>query len=87
MKQFRCGDVVPGCEWVTRSEDEEALFEEIHVARARGPRDGRGSARRSWTQIHERDHRGLGADSGRGERADARGTSRAPPCRARASRP
>ena len=22
MKQFKCGDVVPGCEWVTRNEDE-----------------------------------------------------------------
>jgi predicted small metal-binding protein len=30
MKQFRCGDVVPGCEWVTRNDDEAALFEEIH---------------------------------------------------------
>jgi predicted small metal-binding protein len=29
MKQFRCGDVVPGCQWVTRSEDEDELFEEI----------------------------------------------------------
>jgi predicted small metal-binding protein len=30
MKQFRCGDVVPGCEWVTRNEDEAALFADIH---------------------------------------------------------
>jgi predicted small metal-binding protein len=30
LKQFRCGDVVLGCEWVTRNEDETALFEEIH---------------------------------------------------------
>jgi predicted small metal-binding protein len=30
MKQFKCGDVVPGCQWVTRSEDEKELFEEIH---------------------------------------------------------
>ena len=29
MKQFRCGDVVLGCEWVTRSDDEDALLEEI----------------------------------------------------------
>jgi predicted small metal-binding protein len=29
MKQFRCGDVVLGCEWVTRSEDDEELFDEI----------------------------------------------------------
>ena len=31
MKQFRCGDVVLGCEWVTRSEDEQELFEEIQA--------------------------------------------------------
>ena len=31
MKQFRCGDVVPGCEWVARNEDEQQLFEEIHT--------------------------------------------------------
>jgi predicted small metal-binding protein len=30
MKQFRCGDVVPGCQWVTRSEDEKELFKDIH---------------------------------------------------------
>jgi predicted small metal-binding protein len=30
MKQFRCGDVVLGCEWVTRNEDESRLFEDIH---------------------------------------------------------
>ena len=30
MKQFRCGDVVPGCQWVTRNEDEQDLFDEIH---------------------------------------------------------
>jgi predicted small metal-binding protein len=29
MKQFRCGDVVLGCEWVTRSDDEDVLLEEI----------------------------------------------------------
>ena len=29
MKQFKCGDVVPGCEWVTRSDDEDVLLEEI----------------------------------------------------------
>jgi predicted small metal-binding protein len=29
MKQFRCGDVVPGCEWVTRSNDEQELFDQI----------------------------------------------------------
>ncbi|HEY3612155.1 MAG TPA: DUF1059 domain-containing protein [Gaiellales bacterium] len=31
MKQFKCGDVVPGCAWETRSEDETALFEDIQV--------------------------------------------------------
>ena len=29
MKQFRCGDVVPGCGWVARREGEEELFVEI----------------------------------------------------------
>ena len=29
MKQFNCGDVVPGCKWVTRREDEEDLLVEI----------------------------------------------------------
>lgn len=38
MKQFRCGDVVLGCEWVTRSEDEEMLLAEIqsHARDAHG---------------------------------------------------
>ena len=38
MKQFRCGDVVLGCEWVTRSEDDEELFVEIssHARDAHG---------------------------------------------------
>ena len=31
MKQFKCGDVVLGCEWVARNDDEAALFEEIQV--------------------------------------------------------
>ena len=31
MKQFRCGDVVAGCQWETRSEDDQKLFEEIHA--------------------------------------------------------
>ena len=31
MKQFRCGDVVLGCEWVARNEDEQELFDEISV--------------------------------------------------------
>ena len=30
MKQFKCGDVVPGCQWVTRNDDEQELFIEIH---------------------------------------------------------
>jgi predicted small metal-binding protein len=29
MKQFRCGDVVPGCQWVTRDDDEQELFARI----------------------------------------------------------
>jgi predicted small metal-binding protein len=29
MKQFKCGDVVPGCQWVARNEEERALLEEI----------------------------------------------------------
>jgi predicted small metal-binding protein len=29
MKQFKCGDVVLGCDWVTRREDDEELFDEI----------------------------------------------------------
>lgn len=29
MKQFRCGDVVPGCQWVTRNDDESELLREI----------------------------------------------------------
>ena len=38
MKQFRCGDVVLGCEWVTRNEDEQVLFEDIgeHARDAHG---------------------------------------------------
>ncbi len=38
MKQFRCGDVVLGCDWVTRKEDEEELLEEIqsHARDAHG---------------------------------------------------
>jgi predicted small metal-binding protein len=38
VKQFRCGDVVLGCEWVTRSEDDTELFEEItaHAREAHG---------------------------------------------------
>ena len=31
MKQFNCGDVVPGCQWITRNDDEQVLFEDISV--------------------------------------------------------
>ena len=31
MKQFRCGDVVPGCQWVTRNHDEQRLLDEIQT--------------------------------------------------------
>ena len=38
MKQFKCGDVVPGCQWVTTNEDEARLFEDIgtHARDAQG---------------------------------------------------
>jgi predicted small metal-binding protein len=38
MKQFRCGDVVLGCEWVARNDDEQVLFAEIgsHAREAHG---------------------------------------------------
>jgi predicted small metal-binding protein len=38
MKQFRCGDVVPGCPHVMRGEREEELFEQIssHAREAHG---------------------------------------------------
>jgi predicted small metal-binding protein len=38
MKEFRCRDVVPGCAYVTRDEDEEQLFEQIssHAREAHG---------------------------------------------------
>jgi predicted small metal-binding protein len=38
MKQFRCGDVVLGCDWVTRREDEQTLLVEIqsHAREAHG---------------------------------------------------
>jgi predicted small metal-binding protein len=38
MKQFRCGDVVLGCEWVARQEDEQVLLGEIseHARAAHG---------------------------------------------------
>jgi predicted small metal-binding protein len=38
MKQFKCGDVVLGCEWVTRNDDDEQLFRDItsHARDAHG---------------------------------------------------
>ena len=38
MKQFKCNDVVLGCTWVTRSEDETKLFADIssHAREAHG---------------------------------------------------
>jgi predicted small metal-binding protein len=38
VKQFKCGDVVLGCEWATRNADETQLFEEIqsHAREAHG---------------------------------------------------
>ena len=38
MKQFSCGDVVPGCTFVTRREDDDALWVEIssHARDAHG---------------------------------------------------
>ena len=38
MKQFKCGDVVPGCQWVTRNDDEEQLMQQIgsHARDAHG---------------------------------------------------
>jgi predicted small metal-binding protein len=38
MKQFNCGDVVPGCTWVARRDDEEELWVEIssHAQEAHG---------------------------------------------------
>ena len=38
MKQFNCGEVVPGCQWVARGEAEEELWVEIssHARDAHG---------------------------------------------------
>jgi predicted small metal-binding protein len=38
MKQFNCGDVVPGCGWVGRNEADDALWAEIadHAREAHG---------------------------------------------------
>ena len=38
MKQFNCGDVVPGCQWVGQNEVDEELWGEIadHAREAHG---------------------------------------------------
>ena len=38
MKQFNCGDVVLGCDWVAQSDDESELLESIteHAREAHG---------------------------------------------------
>jgi predicted small metal-binding protein len=38
MKQFKCGDVVLGCEWVSLGEDDTELFADIqsHAREAHG---------------------------------------------------
>ena len=38
MKQFNCGDVVPGCQWVGQNEVDEKLWVEIadHAREAHG---------------------------------------------------
>ena len=38
MKQFNCGDVVPGCGWVTQAEGEQEILVEIseHAREAHG---------------------------------------------------
>jgi predicted small metal-binding protein len=38
VKQFKCGDVVTGCDWVAQSDDEGELFESIktHARDAHG---------------------------------------------------
>ena len=38
MKQFNCGDVVPGCQWVAQNEVDEELWGKIadHAREAHG---------------------------------------------------
>lgn len=38
MKEFRCGDVVPGCDYVTRGDSDEEIMRNVqpHAARAHG---------------------------------------------------
>jgi Protein of unknown function (DUF1059) len=43
-KQFRCDDVVLGCEWVARNDDEGRAVPGDPVTRTRRARHGRGPA-------------------------------------------
>ncbi len=86
MKQFNCGDVVPGCTWVTRREGEEELFVEITLARARRPRDGRGSARGHGPHPRRRSPRSRRRRRQEGTRPYSRNVSSASVCGA-SSRP
>ncbi|HWI07680.1 MAG TPA: DUF1059 domain-containing protein [Solirubrobacteraceae bacterium] len=38
MKQFRCGEVVPGCEWTIEGESDEQILEQVaeHARDAHG---------------------------------------------------
>ena len=38
MKQFRCGEIVPGCEWTIEGESEEEILEHVgeHAREAHG---------------------------------------------------
>lgn len=38
MKQFRCGEIVPGCEWTIEGESEEQILEHVadHAREAHG---------------------------------------------------
>jgi predicted small metal-binding protein len=57
MKQFNCGDVVPGCTWVTRHEREDELWAEIssHAQDAHGmdvvPREVEDLIREKITEV------------------------------------
>ncbi len=52
MKQFNCGDVVPGCQWVTRNEDDEELSARSPPTPAR-PTGWTRSRPRSWTRSRD----------------------------------
>jgi len=57
VKQFNCGDVVPGCTWVTRREGDEELWAEIssHAEDAHGmvevPREVEDLIREKITEV------------------------------------